>query len=66
MDPISRRNMRTAPLRFLEILKSSYVADLSLDQWLALTPPELVTAHLNLDEEFMSALRREKVPVVPP
>jgi oxalate decarboxylase len=58
-------NTGTVPLRFLEMFKSSYYADVSLDQWLALAPPELVTAHLNLDEEFMSALRREKVPIVP-
>jgi oxalate decarboxylase len=58
-------NTGTVPLRFLEIFKSSYFADVSLDQWLALTPPELVNAHLNLDQQFMSALRREKAPVVP-
>ena len=29
-------------LRFLEMFKSDYYADVSLDQWLALTPPELV------------------------
>ena len=58
-------NTGTAPLRFLEMFKSSYYADVSLDQWLALAPPELVTAHLDLDQQFMSALRREKAPVVP-
>jgi oxalate decarboxylase len=58
-------NTGTVPLRFLEMFKSSYYADVSLDQWLALTPPELVTAHLNLDQDFMSALRREKAPIVP-
>ena len=58
-------NTGTVPLRFLEMFKSSYYADVSLDQWLALAPPELVTAHLNLDQQFMSALRREKAPVVP-
>ena len=39
-------NTGTTPLRFLEIFKSSYFADVSLNQWLALTPPELVQAHL--------------------
>jgi oxalate decarboxylase len=58
-------NTGTVPLRFLEMFKSSYYADVSLDQWLALAPPELVTAHLNLDQQFMNALRREKAPVVP-
>jgi oxalate decarboxylase len=58
-------NTGTVPLRFLEIFKSSYYADVSLNQWMALTPPELVTAHLKLGPQFMSALRKDKVPVVP-
>ena len=58
-------NTGTTPLRFLEIFKSSYFADVSLDQWMALTPPELVEAHLKLDQQVMEALRKEKVPVVP-
>jgi oxalate decarboxylase len=52
-------------LRFLEMFKSSYYADLSLDQWMALIPPELVEAHLKLDQQVMRALRKQKVPVVP-
>jgi oxalate decarboxylase len=39
-------NTGNTTLRFLEIFKSDYYADVSFDQWLALTPPELVTAHL--------------------
>jgi oxalate decarboxylase len=58
-------NTGSSPLRFLEIFKSSYYADFSLNQWMALTPPELVTAHLHLDQQVMQALRPEKVPVVP-
>jgi oxalate decarboxylase len=58
-------NTGKTPLRFLEMFKSSYYADVSLDQWMALTPPELVEAHLNLDKQVMAALRKEKVPVVP-
>jgi len=34
-------NRGTTPLRFLEMFRSSYYADPSLDQWMALTPPEL-------------------------
>jgi oxalate decarboxylase len=59
------QNTGSEPLRFLEVFKSSYYADVSLDQWLALTPPELVRAHLNLDQKAMDALRRQKIPVVP-
>jgi oxalate decarboxylase len=58
-------NTGDTTLRFLEMFKSNYYADLSLDQWLALTPPELVDAHLKLDPQVMQALRKEKVPVVP-
>jgi oxalate decarboxylase len=52
-------------LRFLEIFKSSYFADLSLNQWMALTPPELLQAHLKLDQQVMQALHKQKSPVVP-
>jgi oxalate decarboxylase len=58
-------NTGDTPMRFLEIFKSSYFADVSLDQWMALTPPELVEAHLKLDRQVMDALRKDKVPVVP-
>jgi oxalate decarboxylase len=58
-------NTGTTPLRFLEMFKSSYFADVSLDTWMALTPPELVQAHLKLDPRVMEALRKTKSPVVP-
>jgi oxalate decarboxylase len=58
-------NTGTTPLRFLETFKSSYYADVSLEQWLALTPSELVEAHLGLDRATMDRLRKTKTPVVP-
>jgi len=58
-------NTGKTPLRFLEIFKSSYYADVSLTQWLALTPPELVKLHLNLDAQVLAGLHKEKSPVVP-
>jgi oxalate decarboxylase len=58
-------NTGTTTLRFLEVFKSSYYADVSLNQWLALTPPELVQAHLKLDPQTLAALHKEKFPVVP-
>jgi oxalate decarboxylase len=58
-------NTGTVPLRFLEVFRSGYYADLSLNQWMALTPPELVAAHLNLPPEVMEALRKDKAPIVP-
>jgi oxalate decarboxylase len=58
-------NTGDTTLRFLEMFKSSYYADVSLDQWMALTPPELVEAHLKLGPQVMDVLRKNKVPVVP-
>jgi oxalate decarboxylase len=58
-------NTGTTPLRFLEIFKSSYYADLSLDTWMALIPPELLQAHIALDRGVMDALRKKVVPIVP-
>ena len=57
-------NTGNTRLRFLEIFKSSYYADVSLNQWMALTPPDLVKGHLNLDDATMRALRRDYRPVV--
>jgi oxalate decarboxylase len=58
-------NTGDTKLRFLEMFKSSYYADVSLNQWMALTPPALVRAHLKLDQQVMTALRKTKAPVVP-
>jgi oxalate decarboxylase len=58
-------NIGDTPVRFLEMFKSNHYADVSLDQWMALTPPELVNTHLQLDPQVMAALRKQKAPVVP-
>ena len=42
----------------------AHFACVSLNQWMALTPPELVRAHLNLDELTLAALRKDKRLVV--
>jgi len=57
-------NTGDEPLRFLEMFRSSYFADVSLNQWMALTPPELVQAHLNLDQQTMAVLKRKKPIIV--
>jgi oxalate decarboxylase len=58
-------NIGNTAVRFLEVFKSNYYADVSLNQWLALTPPELVQAHLKLDPQILAAFHKEKFPVVP-
>jgi oxalate decarboxylase len=57
-------NIGDTPLRFLEIFRSSYFADISLAQWLACTPPELVRAHLHVDPPFLKKLSTQKLPIV--
>jgi oxalate decarboxylase len=57
-------NTGDTPLRFLEMFKSNRFADVSLNQWMALTPPALVRDHLNLNQTVMDALQKQKHPVV--
>jgi oxalate decarboxylase len=52
-------------LTFLEMFKSPRYADISLTQWLALTPHPLVQAHTGLDPTQVDALSPVKAPVVP-
>jgi oxalate decarboxylase len=58
-------NTGSGPLRFLEMFRSDRYADLSLNQWLALTPRVLVDAHLKIDPEIISGLSTAKVPDLP-
>ena len=53
-------NTGEEPLRFLEMFKSDRFADVSLNQWLSLVPPELVQAHLNLDDPTIQAVTAYK------
>lgn len=57
-------NTGNTPVRFLEMFKSAHFQDVSLNQWMALTPPELIQAHLNLNGQVMGRLHKQKWPVV--
>jgi oxalate decarboxylase len=57
-------NIGTTTLRFLEIFRSDYFSDVSLAQWLAFTPHELVKAHLGIDESVLAKVTAQKTPVV--
>jgi oxalate decarboxylase len=59
-------NIGNTTLRFLEIFRSSYFADISLATWLKYTPHELVKAHLNIDESVLDAIPKQKTPIVAP
>ena len=50
------QNTGDEPLRFLEIFKDDHYADVSLNQWLALVPEELVRQHLDVGSEFTKIL----------
>lgn len=58
------QNTGTDSLWFLEMFKSDRFVDVSLNQWLALTPTALVQSNLNVDSRFTDILRKEKWPVV--
>jgi oxalate decarboxylase len=58
------QNTGTETIWFLEIFKSSRFQDVSLNQWMALTPRELVASNLNIGPETLDVLRKEKWPVV--
>ncbi|NEB90247.1 oxalate decarboxylase family bicupin [Streptomyces bauhiniae] len=59
-------NIGDAPVRMLEMFRTPRFEDVSLAQWMALTPPEVVRQHLHLTDAAMDALRAEKQPVFRP
>ncbi|HVK78029.1 MAG TPA: oxalate decarboxylase family bicupin [Kofleriaceae bacterium] len=59
-------NTGTTTLRFLELFRSDHFEDMSLKNWLALTPHELVRAHLKIDESVLANIPAHKSPVLPP
>jgi oxalate decarboxylase len=58
-------NTGTAKLQFLELWRADRFADVSLRQWLAFTPFELVQAHLHIDRSVLADIPTHKTPVVP-
>ena len=57
-------NTGTTKMRYLELWQSDHFADVSLAQWLAFTPYELVRAHLHIDKSVLSKVSTQKTPVV--
>jgi len=58
-------NTGDSDLIFLEVFTSSFYPDLSLSEWLAHTPPELVKAHLNIDQATLDAIPKDELVIVP-
>lgn len=57
-------NTGKTTLRFLEIFRSSYFADVSLAKWLAFTPHELVRHHLKIDESILKKIPKANRPII--
>lgn len=57
-------NIGSEPVCYLEMFVGGQYNDVSLEQWMALVPPELVKQHLRLDDATMSNLRKRKQMVV--
>ncbi|KAF2663033.1 oxalate decarboxylase [Lophiostoma macrostomum CBS 122681] len=51
---------KTQNLTWIEIYKSDRVADISLAQWLALTPADIAAAVLKVPVDFVEKLKKEK------
>jgi oxalate decarboxylase len=49
----------------LELFRSDHFEDVSANQWLGLTPPEVVAATLNLDNATIAAMRKDKPLILP-
>lgn len=58
------QNTGIETLWYLEVFKSPIYADISLTQWMALVPKQIVSSNLNVGPELMDSLRKEKWPVV--
>ena len=59
------QNTGKTDLVFLEIFKSDRFAEVSLTQWLACTPPELVAQHTNMDPSLIAQFSKARFDVVP-
>jgi oxalate decarboxylase len=57
-------NTGSTDLVFLEILKADLFADVSLNNWIRHLPPEVVSAHLNLDAAEIKKIPTEKLGLI--
>jgi len=58
------QNIGNTTLKYLEIFNSAKFEDVSLNQWLALTPPAVVKAHLGFSDETIALLTKTKATVI--
>lgn len=58
-------NTGDTDLCFLEMFKSSYYASISLASWMALTPPELIQAHTQIDSKLIKEIPKKQRVIMP-
>ena len=58
-------NTGDTDLVFLEMFKADRFQDLSLSEWAAHTPPELIRQHLRISKETLGRIPKGKSPIVP-
>jgi oxalate decarboxylase len=58
------QNTGDCTIWFLETFRAARYADISLSQWMALTPPEIVSSNLNLNPEFVKSLPKQKIEII--
>jgi oxalate decarboxylase len=59
------KNTGDTDLQFLEVFRSNRFADISLSDWLAHTPPDLVAQHLNVDAATIARFPKNKPAIMP-
>ncbi|HMF63765.1 MAG TPA: cupin domain-containing protein, partial [Edaphobacter sp.] len=57
-------NTGTEDLVFLEMFRSSYYSDVSLDQWIRRLPPQMAKEHLHLDRTDIEKIPDRKSVVI--
>ncbi|KAF2468460.1 Bicupin, oxalate decarboxylase/oxidase [Lindgomyces ingoldianus] len=58
-------NTGSEPLILLEVLQATSYSDISVNQWLGLTPKQIVKDHLNVDDAFVDTLPKSEPFIVP-
>jgi oxalate decarboxylase len=53
-------NTGDEPLVFLALFRSVHYADISLAQWMGVLPPELIKAHLNVNDKLIANLLKNE------
>ena len=57
-------NLGDEPVKVLNVFHTGKYRDVSLNNWLALTPKDIVKGHLDIDEPFIDSLRQKYQTIV--